>query len=158
MTVQVTPIPSYRKPPIVEAVWSIQFSEMPWLLSPYTGIYWNLIKTSFPHCEEHPPIRHVTEPSDIFINSPQPQIELRPLPPTRQWFISNSRHNIIQLQKDRLCCNWRKVQAQEGCVPSLFVHESAIRRCMECLFKLCARFWSGTTHSRSMRDDIHKPN
>jgi uncharacterized protein (TIGR04255 family) len=113
MAEQGSTIPSYRKPPIIEAVWSVQFLEMPWLLSPHTGIFWNSVRTRFPLCEEHPPIAHIIEAPDVF-NVPQPQIELcTTLPPTRQWFLSNSGGDIIQLQRNRFCCNWRKVQAQD---------------------------------------------
>lgn len=112
MDEQGNPIPSFRRPPIAEAVWSVQFAEMTWMLSPHTGVFWDSIKSRFPLCQEHPPIAHVIEASDLF-NVPPNQIEFRSLPTARQWFLSNSGNDIVQLQRDRLCCNWRKVNAQD---------------------------------------------
>ena len=107
------PIPSYRKPPIIEAVWSVQYSEMAWLLPPHTGLFWDKIRDRFPDCEEQSPIAHVVETEDVF-KPPAQQAELLSIPPlTRQWFVSGSGNELVQLQRDRLCCNWRKVSSDD---------------------------------------------
>ena len=113
MTEPDTPIPSYRNPPIIEAVWSVQFKQMSWLLPPHTGLFWELIRKEFPTCEEQTPIAHIVEAKDIF--TPQmSQAEVLPVPPlSRQWFVSSSSNELIQLQRDRFCCNWRSVRPSD---------------------------------------------
>lgn len=113
MNIASSPVPSYRKPPIIEAVWSAQFSEMAWLLPSHAGLFWSLIREKFPLCQEQPPIAHVVE-SDKLV-APQPSL-IRWFdgpPPTRQWFLSASENELIQLQRDRLCCNWKRVGATD---------------------------------------------
>ena len=104
-----SPIPSYAKPPIIEAVWSVQFGEMAWLLPPHTGLLWSRLRERFPNCEEQPPIGHVVERDEAF-SAPLRGVEMRAVPPlSRQWFVSDSSNQLIQVQRDRFCCNWRKV-------------------------------------------------
>jgi uncharacterized protein (TIGR04255 family) len=107
------PVPSYRKPPIIEAVWSVQCSELVWLLPPHIGLFWSRIRDQFAACQEQPPIAHVTETEDVF-RPPVEHAELLSIPPlTRQWFMSASGNELIQLQRDRICCNWRKVKPED---------------------------------------------
>lgn len=109
MTEAVPPMPSYKKPPIIEAVWSVQFAELTWLLAPHTGLFWDLVRDRFPACEEQPPIPHVLESESIF-SPPAGYSKVLPAPPlNRHWFVSSSENELIQLQRDRFCCNWRKV-------------------------------------------------
>lgn len=106
-------VPSYRKPPIIEAVWSVQFAEMLWLLPPHTGLFWSRIRDRFPRCEEQAPIMHVVESESLF-TSPKSSAELLTAPPlSRQWFISEAGTELVQLQRDRFCCNWRKVEPDD---------------------------------------------
>lgn len=113
MTETDTPIPSYKRPPIIESVWSVQFAEMDWLLPPHTGLFWSLIREQFPGCEEQAPIAHVIESEDVF-SQPARRTEIRRVPPlTRQWFVSDSETELIQLQRDRFCCNWRRTQPSD---------------------------------------------
>ena len=104
------PIPSYKKPPVVEVVWSVQFAELPWLTAAHTGLFWQQILEQYPRCEEHPPIEKKDEPERLL----QPRritAELRIKPPLcRQWFVSESGNEIVQLQSDRFCFNWRRVR------------------------------------------------
>jgi len=106
-------MPSYRKPPIIESVWSVQFAEMAWMLPPHTGLFWNLIREQFPECEEQPPVAHIVETEDFF-TPPARRVQMRPVPPlSRQWFLSSSGNELIQIQRDRFCCNWRRVQTSD---------------------------------------------
>ena len=106
-------VPSYKSPPIIEAVWSVQFAEMTWMLPPHTGVFWSLIQKEFPTFEEQTPIAHVVEKED-FSAPARSTAEMLSIPPlSRQWFTSESKGELIQLQRDRFCCNWRKVAATD---------------------------------------------
>lgn len=102
-------IPSFKNPPVIEVVWSVQFAELSWLGSPDTGVFWSSIKNRYPRCEEAPPIGHITEGEHVFSSPPEgPRMIIGPAPLNRQWFVSESDTELIQLQRDRLCYNWRQ--------------------------------------------------
>ena len=104
------PVPSYKKPPVVEVVWSVQFAKLPWLTAAHTGLFWELIQKAYPKCEECPPIPRTDEPEEL-LRAPQVLAEFCAKPPLcRQWFISENGNDLIQLQSDRFCVNWRKVK------------------------------------------------
>jgi len=108
------PVPSYKKPPVVEVVWSVQFAKLPWLTAAHTGLYWKLIRDSYPKCEEQAPIERKDEPEEL-LQAPKVFAEFLPKPPLcRQWFVSKSGNEIVQLQPDRFCVNWRKVKADDS--------------------------------------------
>ena len=106
-------VPSYTKPPVVEVVWSVQFAKLPWLTAAHTGLFWQLIQEAYPKCEEQPPIKRADEPEEL-LQAPRvfPEILAKP-PLCRQWFASESGNNIVQLQPDKFCINWRKVKPDD---------------------------------------------
>lgn len=120
------PIPSYENPPIVEAVWSVQFAELAWMTAPHTGFFWERIKGDYPICQEVAPLNRMYEPESL----PSPvQIVMqgRSRPPAcRQMFISQSKQDLIQIQPDRFCVNWRQVTNEE--YPRYAYLESAFRK------------------------------
>jgi len=104
------PIPSFEEPPVIEVVWSVQFTKLPWLTAAHTGLYWQQIKDEYPNCEEQLPIQPAEEPEDL-LTPERGAGQLQMIPPLwRQWFISKSGTDLVQLQADRLCINWRKMQ------------------------------------------------
>jgi uncharacterized protein (TIGR04255 family) len=107
-------IPSYKKPPLVEVVWSVQFADMSWMTASHAGLFWQRIRGDFPTCEEHPPIPRQEEPEDLL--APRPPTMRFSMKPTlgRQWFISPQGNELVQLQPDRFCFNWRKVQGTDA--------------------------------------------
>jgi uncharacterized protein (TIGR04255 family) len=107
------PIPSYGRPPIIEAVWSVQFAEMGWLLAPHTGVFWERIRQRYPLCEGQPPIAHVVERPGLFCPPAQSVEMMQAFPLGRQWFISPTGNELVQLQRDRFCCNWRRVRSDD---------------------------------------------
>ena len=58
-------IPSYKKPPVIEVVWSVQFSKLPWLTAAHTGLFWDIIRKEYPRCEEQAPIERKDEPKEL---------------------------------------------------------------------------------------------
>lgn len=108
------PVPSYKKPPVVEVVWSVQFAELPWLTAAHTGVFWQRIRQDYPKCEEQAPIERQEEPEQLLAQIPRP-IQVLPRPPLcRQWFISSDGNHITQLQADRFCINWRKINPSDS--------------------------------------------
>ena len=108
------PIPSYKKPPVIEVVWSVQFAKLPWLTAAHTGLFWQTIREIYPKCEEQAPIEQKDEPEEL-LQPAQAQVEFLAKPPLcRQWFISENGNELVQLQPDRFCVNWRKVKADDS--------------------------------------------
>jgi len=108
------PVPSYKKPPVVEVVWSVQFAKLPWLTAAHTGLFWELIRERYPKCEEQALIERKDEPEEL-LQAPQAFAEFFMKPPLcRQWFISESGNELVQLQSDRFCANWRKVKPDDA--------------------------------------------
>lgn len=106
-------VPSYRNPPVIEVVWAVQFSKLPWLTAAHTGVYWQAIAKDYPKCEEQPPIDPKDEPEQL-LQPRQVSLQLMAKPPLcRQWFISASGNEVIQLQGDGFCVNWRKVNPED---------------------------------------------
>jgi uncharacterized protein (TIGR04255 family) len=106
---------TFANPPVGEVVLSAQFSPIAALQTPHFGLYWQRIRTAFPHCETHPPLEPVFE---RFEEKPpaRPGIRLaiapaNPVP--RTWFVSEDRTVLIQLQQDRFIVNWRRVRAED---------------------------------------------
>jgi uncharacterized protein (TIGR04255 family) len=108
------PLPSYKKPPVVEVVWSVQFPKLLWLTAAQTGLFWQLIRKGYPKCEEQAPIERQAEP-EVLLQPRQVFAEFLTKPPLcRQWFISEDACDLVQLQSDRFCVNWRKVRAGDA--------------------------------------------
>jgi len=104
------PVPSYKNPPVIEVVWSVQFAQLPWFTASHLGLFWELIRADYPRCEEQAPIERKDEPEEL-LQAPQVTIKMLDKPPLcRQWFISPAGNDLVQLQADRLCVNWRKVR------------------------------------------------
>ena len=105
-----TPIPSFGKPPVIEVVWSLQFSELSWLRAPDTGAFWSRICAEYPKCEEKPPIGRAIEAEEVLAPQQNAPEILAIAPLNRQWFISETGTELVQLQRDRFCYNWRKTR------------------------------------------------
>lgn len=107
------PVPSYKKPPLIEVVWSVQFASMPWLTAAHVGLFWQLIRESYPRCEEQAPVERKDEPEEL-LQPPQVVTQFLTKPPLcRQWFISEKGNDLVQLQSDRFCINWRKMKPDD---------------------------------------------
>jgi uncharacterized protein (TIGR04255 family) len=106
-------IPSYSKPPVVEVVWAAHFPPLEWMTAAHAGVYWQLVQKDFPNCDEQVPMEPKEEPAEL-LRPPQPIATLLQKPPLcRQWFVSASGNDVIQLQRDWFCVNWRKVRQED---------------------------------------------
>jgi uncharacterized protein (TIGR04255 family) len=111
MTARPVNLPDFIRPPVVEAVLSVQFDRLATLTTAHFGLYWGEVRDRFPSTEEHGELASVFERSP---EQPQPvvgiQFQALEAPPTpRFWFIDQSGNELLQIQKDRFIKNWRKV-------------------------------------------------
>jgi uncharacterized protein (TIGR04255 family) len=106
-------LPDYENPPVSEVVFGIQFKELAKLQVPHIGAFWERIgRVEFPECQEMPPLPHIVEDYDKLPHrSAILSIEKFDRPPLpRIFFISKEKNRLIQVQRDRLLQNWRKLE------------------------------------------------
>lgn len=110
ISVNTRQLPSYEKPPLSEVVCSVQFDSIDALLSPHIGLLWQRLQPDYPFCDDVAPIRPRVE---VFNNQiMETQLELSDIPPLpRVWFINPDGTKIVQIQRDMLSHNWRKVSS-----------------------------------------------
>jgi len=107
--------PTFNKPPVVETVLAIQFEELTGFRSVHFGSYFEMVRTRFPHAEDHPRLPPIVE---LFPGrAPLPSFELSSLTqPQRLWCRDDEQGRLIQLQPDRLALNWRRAPGS-SCYP-----------------------------------------
>lgn len=104
-----TPLPDYASPPVIEVVCGVTFKPLEGLKAVHLGMFWERFKDDFPEVQEHPPIATVMEQ----LGGPTPPttefqlVDTPPLP--RVWFVDKTGNGIIQVQRDVLLHNWRKL-------------------------------------------------
>lgn len=100
-----TDLPEFDRPPVVEVAVGVQFRPIPGLsglnLAPLQAVW----RKSYPVAEEQPPLVPVIEGDPQGVR--QLQLSLIQAPVARQWFLSKSGSQLIQVQPDRLLVNWR---------------------------------------------------
>jgi len=106
--------PSFRSPPVVETVLSIQFDELPGFRTTHFGMYHATIKDRFPVSEDQPRLARIVEsfpplpPRPVFRVSPDGGR------PGRVWFRDAADGcSLLQLQPDRFAFNWCRKEGQD---------------------------------------------
>ena len=80
------------------------------LLAPHPGLIWEEFKPEYSHCQEVAPLAPTIE---SFEEKAGPEIQLTDVPPLpRIWFLRDD-GGIIQIQRDRLLHNWRKLKPED---------------------------------------------
>jgi uncharacterized protein (TIGR04255 family) len=104
---------SYDNPPVNEVVCSVQFDPIEDLRTPHIGLLWQRFQPEYPYCEDVAPIAPRME---VFNNQMvEAQLTFTNIPPLpRVWFISSDETKIVQIQRDRLIHNWRKVSSDSA--------------------------------------------
>jgi uncharacterized protein (TIGR04255 family) len=110
-------LPEFDEPPVTEVYLSLQFKPLPALTAAHVGLLWTEFRSEFPRVEQRPPVISEVEafgpPAKpqvrILISQPDEPVDA----PWRFWFIDDSGNELIQVQKDRLIHNWRKVTGTE---------------------------------------------
>jgi uncharacterized protein (TIGR04255 family) len=115
MSVRPDDLPNFTNPPLIEAVLSVQFGELPGYRTVHAGLLWNeKFRSRFPTVNEQPNLPPTFElfgmrqrPSSIQIKQwPGPEVP-------RLWFIANDESRLVQIQHDRIIHNWRKTPRGE---------------------------------------------
>lgn len=92
--------------PLIETVFGISFPMLKEFRSPHFGLFWELIRESYPICQEVHPLAPP-------ISSAQ-TITLSAIPPlSRLWFLNSDNDRLIQVQSDRFISNWKRKNAAE---------------------------------------------
>jgi len=107
-------LPSFKSPPVHEVVLGVQFAPIAKLDVRHAGLMWNRIRARFPTVEVRPPLDPQFERFGQARPAPHVKLEITELPLfPRVWFVDATRTEILQLQKDRLLHNWRRVRGDE---------------------------------------------
>lgn len=104
-----TPTPSYRHPPVAEVALALYVSPPLPLRTVQLGRLWERWQESYPSSEDQPPLPPIAP--ETF---PQPFLTASiqfsgTFPGVRVWYLSERRDRVIQVQRDRLILNWRRI-------------------------------------------------
>lgn len=100
----------YKKPPVVETIFGVQFPELEDFRGVHFGLYWQTLRDRYPKWEDQPrlsPLRIEKFPRPPIVQDPRLQL-LQGMPLNRVWFTAKSDSELIQLQPDRFLFNWRE--------------------------------------------------
>lgn len=100
-------LPSYAAPPVVEVVCGVTFDAVPGFDVPLVGRFWADKLPSFVAGGDQVPLAPELEvlgrgPGVVYMGSAFPM--------PRSWLISPEGNKVVQIQRDRLLCNWRKTE------------------------------------------------
>ncbi len=54
-------LPKFDKPPVVEMVIGVEFSELPNWILPHFGLFWGQVRNEYQHCSVNPPLNSQIE-------------------------------------------------------------------------------------------------
>lgn len=109
----VTPLPRFARPPVVETILGIYFRPMTALSGIDLAIFWDReLRGEFPKADLKPAVEAVTERfgSPIIPESLHLNLHATP-PPSRLWMSTEENDHVIQLQPDALLTNWLRSEA-----------------------------------------------
>lgn len=95
-----SPLPSYKKPPVNEVVFGINYNTPEEFRIPHIGLFWEKIKNEYPIIQHNSPIASNTGELKIDVSTG--------VPIPRMWFINESDDTLVQFQIDRVYFNWRR--------------------------------------------------
>jgi uncharacterized protein (TIGR04255 family) len=104
-------LPKYLAPPVVEVAISVQFDELIKLQPIHFGLFYSIVKASYPNTEYHLPISPVMEFFDQSGGLRMSVTSVQQLKLGRCWYLSENGSQLIQVQPDRLTFNWRKLES-----------------------------------------------
>lgn len=104
-------LPEFARPPVIEVVCGVLFSELSSLLGAHIGLLWSKLRAEFDHAREVAPLAPAIE---VFTEPRAVQIQLSNVPPlARTWLLTPKENGIVQIQKDRFLHNWKKVDPND---------------------------------------------
>lgn len=108
-----THLVDFERPPVVEVVCGVAFSALPRFTVAHLGRLWAELGPEFSEAAEHPPLGTVFESFDPPPET-EPAIRVQPELMPRVWFVSEQQDRVVQVQRDRLLCNWRKLAPEHA--------------------------------------------
>src|SRR2546423_711592 len=127
-TTEPTALPSFEEPPVNEVICGIMFEPIAGMLAPHLGLLWDKFRAEYPTCKEVDPLIPVVERFGGEEKA-EPDFTVPFLP--RIWFVSKDENAIVQVQRDRLLHNWRKVRPTDAYPRYSVVKEKFTHRCKE---------------------------
>jgi uncharacterized protein (TIGR04255 family) len=110
-------LPKFDKPPVVEMLLGVEFTELFQWGIPHFGLFWAQIRDVYQQCSVNQPLISQIE---IFGERGNQEIKLNfPIagpPNVRCWYWNKAQTWLIQVQRDRFIQNWRKTPA-DGTYP-----------------------------------------
>lgn len=109
------PLPDFANPPLTEVVLGLHFGSSEPLNPAHIGLIWNAWREMYPRVENHTPIDPVVEELETPLRERSRvsfTVEDR-LPVPRTWFLNVEGTELIQVQSDFFCHNWRKTAAAD---------------------------------------------
>lgn len=105
------PLPSFRKPPVIETALSVQFEPLKAMSNAHLGLFWNRVRTKYPNVQDADPIEPQIERfGDDLPRARFPQFRIAASHPAiRLRMMSEDGHLLLQIQNGRLVFNWRKL-------------------------------------------------
>ena len=105
-------LPNYESPPVVEVVCGVLFTPIPGFTIPYLGRFWSCLPEDFSETTEVDPLASTIE---VFGDLSGPiQLDVNVFRVPRVWFLNKGGDQVVQVQRDRFLCNWRKVTPQHA--------------------------------------------
>lgn len=101
------PYPSFSSPPLHEVALACQFVPLDLLTAAHLGSFWSEFKKSYPIVEQHGALDYQLESFGFPPSFPGPQFRLVDSPDIRFWFISEEKHDLLQMQNSKIIHNWR---------------------------------------------------
>lgn len=139
-----TELPDFGNPPVVEMAIGVQFRPLDRLRGLALAPLRETWLPDYPFTEEQPALAPSIE-GEQQLAQQRLQLGLAVLPPVRQWFLSQTKDEVIQVQQDRLFVNWRAGDE----LPTAYPRYPYMRRFFE------RRFTDLTTFA--LNTDIGKP-
>jgi uncharacterized protein (TIGR04255 family) len=112
-------LPDYDKPPVTEVGLSVTFSSVPTLTTAQLARFWQEHLGDFPRTEDQ---GYFQSPQELFgparLLATFPPIQFG-APPPRMWALNTEGTSVVQLQRDWIGLNWRRLDTvQPGGAPS----------------------------------------
>ncbi len=106
-----TPLPSFRKPPLVETAVALQFNAIKNLKNVHLAIFWQAMRADFPKVSDAQPLPEQTEVFGEQALRPRlmPSFQIAPASAAARLEMTSSDNcTVAQVQNGRIIFNWRK--------------------------------------------------
>ncbi|MFH1514400.1 MAG: TIGR04255 family protein [bacterium] len=120
-------LPDYKKPPVVEVAFSLQFEPLRKLRTPHIGLLWNEYREQgLVTVQEQPPLNQYFELFGEEVLHPRIEISKIPTIP-RCWFVNEDNSELVQVQEDRFVHNWRRLTFKQPYIRYSTIKEKFIK-------------------------------